>query len=117
MRSGRGLHSANKLLAMGAAAAWLATSAWAASTTKLVYSFAGNGDGEYTDTELVIDSTGDLYGTSVQGGLYGGGTVFQVTQAGVHTVLYDFTGRADGGEPHKALTRDAQGNLYSTAGK
>jgi uncharacterized repeat protein (TIGR03803 family) len=115
MRSRQGLHSANKLLAMGAAAAWLATSAWAASTTKLVYSFTGNDDGEYTDTELVMDSAGNLYGTSVQGGRYGGGTVFQVTPAGVHTVLYDFTGGADGGEPYKGVTLDAQGNLYGTA--
>lgn len=93
----------------------LATTAWAASTTKLVYSFAGNGDGEYTDTELVMDSAGNLYGTSVQGGIFGGGTVFQVTPSGVHTVLYDFTGGADGGEPYKGVTLDAQGNLYGTA--
>ena len=107
--------SACRILVGGLAAAWLVTSAWAASTTKLVYSFGGNADGEYTDTELVADSTGNLYGTSVQGGLYGGGTVFQVTPAGVHTVLYDFTGGADGGEPYKGVTLDAQGNLYGTA--
>jgi uncharacterized repeat protein (TIGR03803 family) len=95
--------------------ALLATAAWAASATKLIYSFAGSGDGEYTDTELVMDSAGNLYGTSVQGGIYGGGTVFQVTPAGVHTVLYDFTGGADGGEPYKGVTLDAQGNLYGTA--
>jgi uncharacterized repeat protein (TIGR03803 family) len=51
----------------------------------------------------------------VQGGIYGGGTVFQVTPAGVHTVLYDFTGGADGGEPYKGVTLDTQGNLYGTA--
>ena len=91
------------------------TAAWAANATKLVYSFGGNADGEYTDTELVRDSAGNLYGTSVQGGVFGGGTVFQVTPAGVHTVLYDFTGGADGGEPYKGVTLDAQGNLYGTA--
>jgi uncharacterized repeat protein (TIGR03803 family) len=115
MTSTRALHSANRILAMGAVAAWLAASAWAASATKLVYSFAGNADGEYTDTELVADSAGNLYGTSVQGGIYGGGTVFQVTPAGVHTVLYNFTGGSDGGEPYKGVTLDAQGNLYGTA--
>lgn len=92
-----------------------ATFAWAAPTTKLLYSFAGNADGEYTDTELVMDHAGNLYGTSVQGGVNGGGTVFQITPAGVHTVLYDFTGGADGGEPYKGVTLDAQGNLYGTA--
>lgn len=89
--------------------------AWAAGPNKLLYSFAGGADGEYTDTELAIDSAGNLYGTSVQGGLYGSGTVFQVTPAGVHTVLYNFTGGADGGEPYKGVTLDAHGNLYGTA--
>jgi len=101
---------------MGAVAVLLATTAWAAaSTTKLIYSFGGSADGEYTDTELVRDSAGNLYGTSVQGGIFGGGTVFQVTPAGVHTVLYDFTGGADGGEPYKGVTLDAHGNLYGPA--
>lgn len=108
------LQSATRALVICVAAAFLATAAWAA-TTKLIYSFAGNADGEYTDTELVMDRAGNLYGTSVQGGIYGGGTVFQVTPAGVHTVLYDFTGGADGGEPYKGVTLDAQGNLYGTA--
>ncbi len=98
-----------------AVVAMLAATAWAASTTKLIYSFGGNADGEYTDTELVADSSGNLYGTSVQGGLFGSGTVFEVTPAGVHTVLYNFTGGADGGEPYKGVTLDAQGNLYGTA--
>jgi uncharacterized repeat protein (TIGR03803 family) len=102
-------------LAIGAATSLLITAAWAASATKLVYSFGGSADGEYTDTELVRDSAGNLYGTSVQGGIFGGGTVFQVTPSGVHTVLYDFTGAADGGEPYKGVTLDAQGNLYGTA--
>ena len=96
------------------AAALLATAAWAASTTKVIYSFAGDADGEYTDTELVRDSAGNLYGTSVQGGTFSSGTVFQVTPAGVHTVLYSFTGGTDGGEPYKGVTLDAAGNLYGT---
>ena len=33
----------------------------------------------------------------------------------VHTVLYSFTGSADGGEPYKGVTLDAAGNLYGTA--
>ena len=115
MGSRRVLHAAQRVLAILGAATLLATVAWAASTTKLIYSFGGNGDGEYTDTELVMDSSGNLYGTSVQGGTFGGGTVFQVTPAGVHTVLYDFTGGADGGEPYKGVTLDANGNLYGTA--
>jgi uncharacterized repeat protein (TIGR03803 family) len=92
--------------------------AWATTTPKVIYSFGGGVDGEYTDTELVVDNAGNLYGTSVQGGTFGGGTVFELTPSGggwTHTVLYNFTGGADGGEPYKGVTLDAQGNLYGTA--
>ncbi|PYK93132.1 MAG: hypothetical protein DME36_10760 [Verrucomicrobia bacterium] len=98
--------------------AMLASGARAASTTNVIYSFAGGADGEYTDTDLVIDSAGNLYGTSVLGGDFGGGTVFQLTPSGdswIHTVLYSFSGGADGGEPYKGVTLDTEGNLYGTA--
>lgn len=96
----------------------LAGAAWAASTPQVIYSFGGGSDGEYTDTELVVDGAGNLYGTSVQGGAFSSGTVFQLTPSGsgwIHTVLYDFTGGADGGEPYKGVTLDSHGNLYGTA--
>jgi uncharacterized repeat protein (TIGR03803 family) len=89
-----------------------------ASTTEVLYSFAGEEDGEYTDTDVAIDAAGNLYGTSVLGGEFGGGTVWQLSPVGggwVHTVLYSFTGGADGGEPYKGVTLDTAGNLYGTA--
>ncbi|MCU1302277.1 MAG: hypothetical protein JWQ87_2561 [Candidatus Sulfotelmatobacter sp.] len=89
-----------------------------ASTTQVIYSFTGGKDGEYLDTDLVVDSAGNIYGTTVQGGDFGGGTVFQLSPSGTgwtHTVLYSFTGGTDGGEPYKGVTLDAQGNLYGTA--
>src|SRR6202521_366033 len=89
-----------------------------ASTTKVIYSFAGADDGEYTDTDLVTDSAGNIYGTPVQGGRYGGGTVFQLAPSAngwIHSVFYNFTGSADGGDPYKGVTLDSQGNLYGTA--
>ena len=86
----------------------------AASTEQVLYSFAGDEDGEYADSDLILDGAGNLYGTTVQGGDFGSGTVFQVTPSGVHTVLYSFTGLADGGQPYKGVTLDAQGNLYGT---
>src|SRR5581483_6378703 len=88
------------------------------STSQVIYSLAGDDDGEYPDTDLTIDSSGNLYGTSVLGGTFGGGTVFQLTPSATgytHTVLYNFTGGADGGQPYKGVTLDAQGNLYGTA--
>jgi uncharacterized repeat protein (TIGR03803 family) len=92
--------------------------ATSASTTKVIYTFAGGKDGEYLDTDLVTDSAGNIYGSTVQGGDFGGGTVFQLSPSGTgwtHTVLYSFTGGKDGGEPYKGVTLDPQGNVYGTA--
>jgi uncharacterized repeat protein (TIGR03803 family) len=113
----RWLHSVGGVLLIFAAAALVVSTAGAAGTTQVnvIYSFAGGNDGAYTDTDLVADSAGNLYGTSVEEGKFGGGTVFQVTSSGVHTVLYNFTGGADGGEPYKGVTLDPAGNLYGTA--
>jgi len=91
----------------------------AASTTKIIYSFKGNGDGQYADTDLVADKAGNLYGTTVQGGIHGEGTVWVLSPSGnnwIHTALYSFTGGDDGGEPYKGVTLDAEGNIYGTAG-
>src|SRR5258708_33617320 len=114
MGSRRASRSASAVILMSAVALMTSVS-WGASTTTLIYSFTGNTGGEYTDTELARDKAGNLYGTSVQGGAFGGGTDFKVTPAGVHTVLYNFTGGADGGEPYKGVTLDADGNLVGTA--
>src|SRR5437762_14099549 len=89
----------------------------AAATTDVIFSFEED-EGEYADTDLETDSAGNIYGTTVLGGDFGGGTVFQLrpTPDGwVHTVLYSFTGGADGGEPYKGVTLDREGNLYGTA--
>src|SRR6478672_2101512 len=87
-------------------------------TVNVIYSFAGDEDGEYADTDLETDSAGNIYGTTVLGGDFGSGTVFQLSptpNGWVHTVLYSFTGGADGGEPYKGVTIDREGNLYGTA--
>src|SRR5262249_42871039 len=88
--TGRVLLSAFTILLLSAAAL--------ASTANVLYSFAGDEDGEYIDSDLVVDSAGNIYGTSVQGGTFGTGTVWQLTPTASgwqHTVLYNFTGGAD----------------------
>jgi uncharacterized repeat protein (TIGR03803 family) len=113
----RCLNSVSKLLTIFAAVVSLACGAWAAPPS-IIYNFAGDSDGEYVDSDLVIDGAGNLYGTSVQGGRFGSGTIFRVTptaNGSTHTVLYSFTGGADGGEPYKGVTLDGAGNLYGTA--
>ena len=81
---------------------------------KVLYSFSGGADGGGPFAGLVLDSVGSLYGTTLGGGGSGSGTVFEVTQTGAETVLYSFTGGADGGSPVARLVRDAKGNLYGT---
>src|SRR5205823_10254661 len=95
-----------------------ATGAIPAEVVNVIYSFAGDADGEYADTDLETDDAGNIYGTTVLGGDFGSGTVFKLrhTPTGwVHRVLYSFTSGADGGEPYKGVTLDREGNLYGTA--
>ncbi len=81
----------------------------------VIYSFAGNPDGAYPLATLIIDSAGNLYGTTTSGGSVGVGTVFSVSPAGVERTLYSFTGVSDGAGPYFApLVRDSSGNLYGT---
>jgi len=86
---------------------------------KVLYSFTGRADGANPYAGLLRDESGNLYGTTVQGGESGCGgsgcgTVFEVTASGEEKTLYRFTGGADGGNPFSGLVRDADGNLYGT---
>jgi len=45
----------------------------------VLYRFTGHDDGGQPAGGLVIDGKGNLYGGATQGGLYGGGVVFEVT--------------------------------------
>jgi uncharacterized repeat protein (TIGR03803 family) len=80
-----------------------------------LYAFTGGADGSTPYGGVVLDAQGNLYGTTASGGAYGSGTVFKLDTAGNETVLYSFTGQADGGGPEAGLVLDAQGNLYGTA--
>ncbi len=97
----------------------LAPGAWAAGKYKILYNFSGGSDGGYLDAGLIFDSSGNLYGTAYIGGAYGNGVVFELTPNSdgnwTETVIYSFTGGADGGNPSASLIFDAVGNLYSTA--
>ncbi len=48
-------------------------------TETVLYSFGGSGDGQNPFAALIEDSAGNLYGTTVYGGAYGYGIVFQIT--------------------------------------
>lgn len=76
-----------------------------------LYSFTGGADGGQPYGDLVFDPAGNLYGTTTLGGASNKGVIFKLTPAGQESVLYSFTGGADGGTP-VGLTRDSSGNLY-----
>jgi uncharacterized repeat protein (TIGR03803 family) len=65
-------------------------------------------------SDLIMDADGNLYGTSLFGGLYDSGTVFELTKSGEWKVLYSFTGLTDGYFPTSVLL-DSKGDLYGTA--
>ena len=86
----------------------------------VLYSFRGysNGDGSSPYAALVFDSAGNLYGTTAYDGGGSNGMVFKLTPTSgggwTESILYAFTGNADGSTPTAALTFDSAGNLYST---
>jgi uncharacterized repeat protein (TIGR03803 family) len=89
---------------------------------KPLYSFQGHSDGEHP-LDGVIYRAGTLYGLTTYGGhagcfgnhAGGCGTVFKVdAKTGAESVLYRFTGGADGSAPIGGVVY-AHGNLYGTA--
>ena len=97
---------------------------------KILHSFAGPpADGAIPSATLIADKSGNLYGTTQQGGTggcieagatLGCGTVFELTPPSTsggswtETVLYSFQGASDGVTPLAGLVMDAEGNLYGT---
>lgn len=85
----------------------------------VLYTFTGFSDGGGPRANLVLDSSGNLYGTTEYGGIggcpyFGCGILFELNPGGQQTVLYSFSGGSDGSEPGTGLIRDAAGNLYGT---
>lgn len=86
-----------------------------AQTFTTLYTFAGYpDDGANPQAGPVMNSQGNLYGTTSSGGpncVTGCGVIFGLSSTGVETILYSFT---EGGEPIAPLILDAEGNLYGT---
>ena len=67
---------------------------------------------------LVMDATGNLYGTTANGGAHGEGAVFKLTPSNggwTYTSLHDFVCSTDGCAPYDGVIFDAKGNIYGTA--
>jgi uncharacterized repeat protein (TIGR03803 family) len=80
----------------------------------VLHSFTGLSDGAYPRAGVILDAAGNLYGTTAIGGASNAGVVFKMSPTGRETVLYSFTGGADGGAPWAGVVRDLEGNLYGT---
>lgn len=91
-------------------------------TEKMLHSFSGTTDGSQPFAGLTFDAAGNLYGTTLYGGAYSGGTVFelmpQTSGQWAGKVLHAFGEVNANGvsayEPYGGVVFDAAGNLYGT---
>jgi len=91
---------------------------------QVLYSFTGGSDGGFSISHLVLDSAGNLYGTTSEGGSPGCncGTLFRLSppQSALgkrrwqFTVVHPFEGNPDGAFAYNGLVADGAGNLYGT---
>jgi uncharacterized repeat protein (TIGR03803 family) len=96
-------------------------------TQTVLHNFGGTGDGSYPVGTIVVDSTGDIFGTTEGGGAYGdgteiqGGTVFEVSPAAgggwKESILHSFGNGSDGNLPKGGVILDTKGNAYGTTYK
>lgn len=85
-------------------------SAW---TETVLYNFQGANDGANPVGGVIVDQAGNLYGTTFDGGINGGGTVYELSPSSggwTFTTIYSFVGGYGG--PYNKLTLDAKGNIY-----
>jgi uncharacterized repeat protein (TIGR03803 family) len=94
------------------------TGAGGAWKEEVLYSFGTGTDGAVPIAGVILDASGNLYGTTSAGGTYGYGTVFELKRSAhgyTEAILYEFTLGLDGGTPYAGLVMDSKGNLYGAA--
>lgn len=92
-------------------------------TESVLYAFTAGSDGASPEAGLIMDHSGDIYGTTAAGGqvgcVTGCGTVFKLAPDGTgsytESILHAFTDGSDGANPEAGLIMDGAGNLYGTA--
>jgi len=76
-----------------------------------------NSEGRNPAAGVVLDSAGNVYGTTLNGGSNNAGALFQLSPSGgswTATALHGFGATGDGKTPFGGLISDQQGNLYGT---
>ena len=80
---------------------------------------AGSGDGANPSGPVVFDQSGNIYGTTSDGGPYILGTLFKLSSVAgggwTESVIHNFGNGSDGKYPAGDLVLDAAGNLYGAA--
>ena len=91
-------------------------------TETLLFSFGGNAqygpNGATPFAGVVMDTSGNIYGTTQAGGVKGAGTVYELSPVGTkggykEHVVFNFNG-TNGAAPKSSLTLDKAGYLYGT---
>lgn len=84
----------------------------------VLHSFTGGADGSIGSLgRLLVDSSGNLFGVTEEGGAGSDGVVFEMSHRKGHwefTTLYAFTGSPDAASPYGGLVADSAGNLFGT---
>jgi uncharacterized repeat protein (TIGR03803 family) len=80
----------------------------------VLYTFDSNSTGVYPYSGLVLGSDGNFYGTTEYAGSDYEGTIFKIAPDGNLSVLYNFTGDTDGGDPYAPPIEASDGNFYGT---
>jgi uncharacterized repeat protein (TIGR03803 family) len=90
----------------------------AAGKVNVVYSFcaqSGCPDGSLPQAGLTLRPDGHFLGAAAQGGTSNAGTIFDITESGGFTLLYSFTGGADGAGPDTPPIIGPDGHFYGVA--
>jgi len=86
-------------------------------TERTLHSFGHGADGSSPRSGVIFDKAGNLYGTTITGGFYGQGAVFELLPKAdggwTEKLLHSFNG-TDGEYGWDKLIFDTAGNLYST---
>lgn len=101
-------------VAVFALASAFTTPAVQAQDFTVLHEFNGATDGANPEGSLLLDASGNLYGTTFAGGI-GQGTVFKIDTAGRQTTLFTFSAFETGSNPASPLIQDDEGNLLGIA--
>jgi uncharacterized repeat protein (TIGR03803 family) len=86
-------------------------------TESLVFSFGTyRGDALSPNGGVTLDGAGNIYGSALEGGVWGDGAVFELAPDGTETLLHSFenSGKWEGKQPNGGLVLAANGSLTGT---